>query len=54
MSDSARIVMDFFNEKIASVRLSTGDCPVQSSLETATVVLEEFQECIEEDAGIIS
>ena len=54
MSNSARILMDFCNEKIAGVRLSTGDFPVQSSLETATVILEEFQECTEEDAGIMS
>ena len=42
-----------FNEKIASVRRSTCSCPVKSSLETATVTSEEFQECTEEDVGRI-
>ena len=51
---TAQELMDFFNEKIASVRRSTGDCPIQSSRETATVTFEEFQECTEENVGFMS
>ena len=46
---TARDLLDFFNEKIASVRRSTGGCPVKSAFKHSMVTFDEFEEYSEDD-----
>ena len=46
---TAQDLLDFFNEKIASVRRSSGGCPVKSALKHSMVTFDECEEYSEDD-----
>ena len=45
----AQQLLDFFNAKVESVRHSTGNCPVQTTLGPAPAAFDQFELCYADD-----